>query len=592
METPKSRSWLLGMAVVILLLLLIAPPIGWLVRTQLAAQVMSPNELFTLLSDLGVQQAPSPPASFSTRRRETLRTLAQDHPNDAPIQLAYALQTTVGGKQANAERLAQLRALTTRFPNQPALYAHALRYATQYEIHIDRDKELWPQAASSSFRSVPRAPATPEQLAAFDQDAATGERLEPDNAFFPFMRVIGLLTARRDAEALVALHRAAGKPRFEDYVNEEPESLLRAAEQTDGRLTALQRLAIQGSVLYPHYALLRAAARDTTGLAIRAEQAGHTEEGFAIRHDLMRCGSLMRVQSRPLVGSLVGIAIVAIAESRPGGAPALPSASNQTAAQLERATQQRESDYLAYLTRIGHPEEARWVQAEMAAGLEAKSIANRGMERGPMGQMFALLASRWISSLILLSSALCMLILSLTALLVSRLDRVTSLFTLIIVSGLLLVFLLFSPQAEWVWAFSAFYTVIQNLSGGDTGNALSSFGELALLLRSVGLARFFVTAPVLVSPALTLVGLGMVSLYRRESFVTVLIRGLQSAGAGVACILLLLYGGMAWMTVREEAAINTGLERSLQHEGRYYAQLIGQNWPASPPEDLTPGPSP
>ena len=54
-------------------------------------------------------------------------------------------------------------------------------------------------------------------LEAFDRDAAAGERLDPDNAFFPLMRSVGLFAEHRDDEALAAIQRAGAKPRFQEY---------------------------------------------------------------------------------------------------------------------------------------------------------------------------------------------------------------------------------------------------------------------------------------------------------------------------------------------------------------------------------------
>src|SRR5205823_4056767 len=126
-------------------------------------------------------------------------------------------------------------------------------------------------------------PSTRSALEAFDRDAAAGERLDPDNAFFPFMRSVGLFAEHRDDEALAAIQRAGAKPRFRDYATDQVEGEWELMRASSGNRSAMQRAAMAAALLFPHYAQLRAAARVATYRAIESERQGRPNEGIAVR---------------------------------------------------------------------------------------------------------------------------------------------------------------------------------------------------------------------------------------------------------------------------------------------------------------------
>src|SRR5207247_9006972 len=94
-----------------------------------------------------------------------------------------------------------------------------------------------------------------------------------------------------------------------------------------------------------------------------AENEGRVEEGLAIRRALARAGGAIRVQSRSVIGSTVGFDLVQTAEIRPGSRQA-----RTTMYWLAGASDRKRLEaYCAYLDRIGHPEAARWMRAEVAS---------------------------------------------------------------------------------------------------------------------------------------------------------------------------------------------------------------------------------
>ena len=392
MNTPKTRLALLGIAAGILLALVLAPQTRWLVRLQTLM-------LLHQYRPLGcASYSPSP--AGDTRAYDAV---AARHPDDFAIQ--YARATFAQGQPP----LINLRALTRRFPNSPTLYANILREECR-RLSSNRSD-------SSKLLEVPmrgnasQAPASsPQEIADYDREAAAGERLDPNNAYFPFMRSVGLFAAHRDAEALAAVERASTKPIWNEYLTENVEAQWRLHAEAFSDPGAIPQAAIWGTVLLPGYSRLRQTARITVYQAVLKEQAGHLEEGFALRESLRRCGDLMRVQSTTLIGSLVGAAISTIARTRPGGVPAPKYSSNQPP---EQRAQQRLDAYCAYVTKIGHPEAARRARAEEAASREVQALADPNLPA--LIKPILHLTFWWMAGLALLLNAVWLLVLGLLA---------------------------------------------------------------------------------------------------------------------------------------------------------------------------------
>lgn len=173
----------------------------------------------------------------------------------------------------------------------PANRAVHIRYllSTWQTLSLQREDGRAGAGAPAPSR-LPRAP----QLLELAREAQRGERLDPGNAYFPALRAYALFGLRQDTEALVALHRAAQLPRYEDYTAEELRSLLQEQEKISGKHTALADLELSYLVEFPdmgaHYQLVQLAGLE----AIRQEQAGHFAKGLAIRRDILLLGARLR----------------------------------------------------------------------------------------------------------------------------------------------------------------------------------------------------------------------------------------------------------------------------------------------------------
>src|SRR5438874_589651 len=116
MEKPPKLwvSWPLILSALILAGLCGLPATRWLVRQQIKLQFGLNAAVVSLLRDLGVQselaekKAPEP--------KTVVRPVAERHPADFQIQLAYVLYSS-DGEEA---QITGLRRLETLFPNSPS----------------------------------------------------------------------------------------------------------------------------------------------------------------------------------------------------------------------------------------------------------------------------------------------------------------------------------------------------------------------------------------------------------------------------------------------------------------------------------------
>jgi hypothetical protein len=643
MKTRGKRLFL-GAAALVAALTVI-PATGWLVRAQLAmvsgGSMPGLAPLIGTFGSSGADAAPERPVSVGPADDYRLHLAAAVE--TAPPTLTYG-----AGRPRPAiidRRTLALTQLRDRFDDQPGLHAHILRYLSLGDLKVGRDIEQdlisrSPSAAPPAAPPGPPAKSSPEALALAEEAAARGEALDTDNAYFPQMLAIALLSQERDDEAVAALRRAASKRRWYDYSPEEVEGRFALAERRYGEPGALGRTAIAASLLFPHYAQLRASARVFATLAMRREVAGDTEAGFAIRHDLARIGALMRYESRYVVGSLVGVAITSIAAARPDGAPVL-SGDDYPNAMRSSANEAR---YIAYLSRIGHTEEAAWFVAERRAAEKMRAVEQAAMGSSLWGMMpFVWLVAWWGAGILLLQNTVWTLALGGIAYLLCRAGCIRAGLPAHrgVRCGLAMLFM--APLAGAVVE----YTGSAESLGGSDGVAISVFGILALMLgtpaaylkrgqtwrefgRNLGVCAATLTAfaAVLALVALSLsggrqllsplglinglssgseddsvaktmigavmpiagaalTGPGMLMLvlavrsWRRRVPVSVgLVRGMRSAAVPVAGVLLLLYAAALGGTLVQERNVRAALEQTMKHEGKYLSGLVGQEWPA------------
>ncbi len=160
-------------------------------------------------------------------------------------------------------------------------------------------------------------------------------------------------------------------------------------------------------ILFPEYAQMRAAARITIFEAVQAERAGDVTKGLELRENVLRLGSLMRVQSASIIGSLVGNAITELADRWPGGEIAHKSDALNEKQKKER----HRLHFDAYLRRIHADSAMAKFHAAQQSGDEMEEIVLAGIKSGTFNYPFTQLTAWWVADLVTLSNILWLLLL-------------------------------------------------------------------------------------------------------------------------------------------------------------------------------------
>ena len=408
----RFRLQLVGVTVGVLAALLIWPASRWIVGAQFGCLVPGRPSGFTWAGGVaGVSLTDWDVEARATHQGSV--TL----PDDLSIQVADAVTAPPTGTLSSDVKVARLRSLATRFSDRPSIYANMMRFATLGKVIVHREELNLMDSSGSVHPERAHRQSAPDALAAFDQDAAEGERLDPDNAFFPLLRAAGLFEAHRDSEALAAIHRAAQRPLWIEYYVDELHGKWQLQDKAFGENGAIPRIAIGAATLFPHYSQIRAASQMAVVKAMLAEQAGQLEQGIAIREDLMRCGGLMRTEAPSLIGNLVGSAVALTALQRPAGAALIPAPradnSHITSVQVrERLVAQYES----FLRRAGHSEQSARAHGEAEAATKIREVAHRNLGGDAFfGPSLGRLGLSWWVGVLLLCAAFWTLVLGVTA---------------------------------------------------------------------------------------------------------------------------------------------------------------------------------
>ena len=252
-------------------------------------------------------------------------------------------------------------------PTDFGILAVAVRKGTQGSFRIDR-QELENIASppidskGNPLQLTPILQTThPDAIARMRTDCARGEKLDPENAFWPLMMSSVHLAAHEDTQAFAALSRAVSKPVWREYVQDEVAMHRMYAEFNFGEQGYLGELVRQTSILFPHYAQLRGLSRALVGQAILLEKEGRPQDALTIRMALRRVSLKMSLQSTSDIGSLVGIAMHSISTGRINGIPPIKAKSGKdgtTDASRKAATLGNMHRYRDHARTIGQAGEA------------------------------------------------------------------------------------------------------------------------------------------------------------------------------------------------------------------------------------------
>ncbi len=533
----------------IALLIAVAPAARWLAGVQIQTLFGSPSALAWLLTDQGVRDTT---LASNAGMAADLRQAAANEPKDAGLQVALALQEERSEDPAADGRLAALRRLAAKMPDAPAIPAAYIRVASGYRFPPrSEEAEMEPDRGASSRPAAADA-GKPAPFAEIVAQARIGARLEPANGFFPAMMAAGLLHLGKDAAALQSLARAAACPQWDDYAMAEVEGRLRLQGAAFGRLPASYQAAALASLASPHLSRVRSAARVAVALAGAREAAGNKTAGLAIRDQIMRLASRIRAHSRTAEGTLTGCAITGIALARPGGAPAGKGSSGSD--RLKR--------FAAYATKAGDPALAKRAAARMTTADAVRALCVEGAAKSPLSTTPALLAAAWAVGIIVAGNVLWIILLSAGNGLVWRMKLSTQSAQAALIAGVVVAAGVAIFQARGI-------TGLAQVAGSASGvpDPGAAAGGMAGRLASAGALL-----------ASGLFAVAVSALLRRRGRMR--FRDALAAITGwTACLLMAVYALGALGTLQLDAGVGTAVGQSMEHQGRYFARILGRDWP-------------
>lgn len=560
----KVRYLFIGLPLLVVVASAILPSTGWLVRLQVGL-LASPRAEALLIGGFGIKEvSPEAPRRF----RRILQDVAQRHPNDYPIQLGWALRMAYRPYE-------NLKKLVPRFGDRPALYAHLLRFAVLEGVRPRRPEEAFIVGKPPST-VLPLPPPPLQLLAEFDRFAVQGEKLDPDNAYFPMMRAVGLFAARRDVEATETLLRAGKCSRWDDYCSDETLAQLALLRTVFGEAPVIAEEAPYMSTLFPHLSALRSLARLAVYMANKAEREGGKREAADIHLALLRCGSLMRVHATHVIGNLVGIAIISTATALPDFQPGASVSPSDRSRQIRR-------HFLQYLRTQDREADVRWVESEFRATDAQLALIHKATKDDTTLRRLALVTSGWAMSLFLLQCVLAMLMLWAIYTLLAH----TSLRQGVEPYFALPIALLLIGTAVWLTRLpagtAALFSALQSLqdqqqaSAGWVSTVVTQISQW-MQEASPPLARLLQVAAVLVVILLLTGVLFIAELFHRREEGALIVEGIHRNGLPLVGALLLLYALLVTYTAHVENDWKRGLMLRVQHEGKFLAQQVGKPW--------------
>jgi hypothetical protein len=528
------------------------------------------------LVDLGIRQENLPLGGIGPALPQG-QEIAAAPSDELPVRLANAMQLS------GREKWLALQRLVADFPDEPAAHAALVRIACKNGGSVDVG-HVAEQYAFSESPAPPNAlqvsrgdPRDPEIMR---RSCEAGERLDPDNAYFPAMAAIALYAEANDEAARAALHRAAQKRLWREYFAVEAQGRIRRAEILHGRQNSLTRSAMLASMLFPHYAGLRAMARVATAQAMYDEHTGEEAKvraGLALRGDVARLGDKMRDQSSSLIGGLVGIAIVGVAEQRPGGAPVLKR-DDADRADGEAFRRQIDARFLAYLAAHGEsPQAARWRQYQDAVAPTRAILRSAEIVSVFGAPTLFVSQAKLLTNLLLLGASTLLCLLGGLALLWSTTGRGAGRVSAAMTAGLSFAVILFLIGGAWQTLGNcrdilAFGGLIQGLSGDPSQYAALARAQQEVFARTLS-TEAGVALLALLAPLVCLVGAALAAWRRGIPF---------RVSLTLAALLTLGYAAHLTAFSLRERVVCAELEQVIAHEGRYIAAKRGLTWPITP----------
>ncbi len=392
--------WMVGISAGLILALCSFPVARIIMKLQVKAAILRMNNIF-----------------FLHHKSE----VAKQNPDDMEIQIGYQLASpdyNLGSthKEANKYQiLNEVSQVVSQYSNQPAVYAAAVRLMSEFPLMADRDSDQ--TLPPDMNKKYAQTPIDKPYALAFDSYCQKGEILDPNNAYFPYMRSIALFALKRDSDALKQIQIAGKANVYNDYTTYEMKCINSFTDAAWGAEEPLLREFGLMGLAFPDFSQMRAAARVAIHKAILLERKGDFNAGFLIRRDVRRYGSLMTTNSTMIIGNLVGGAISKLAMNYFPGAP------SKAHPYFNDANKQYYlKPYMHYLETIHHPGEALACEKQVAALNTMFGLVHAEMQND-ITVPFRKTVTHWLVGMILLLCALWIIIFWIASFLIYKIPQ-------------------------------------------------------------------------------------------------------------------------------------------------------------------------
>ncbi len=266
----------------------------WLARALFESDPLDPYAVARLI---GRSEAIKPAVDYLLRKSDMPQFAGDWQIQLARLSWKWSHNATPMGPGEIPEYAGELLRFSRRHPERPEILATLLRHTPRltYSLAQERENAKAILQSAQTSRDLERQYLT--EVLAWSREAS---RSDPDNSFFSQMEFVLLYTLGKDSEAIDALHRAAQKPRWDDYTFVEYDATQYFLRQHGVPRIGAVELASLASTLFPHYGMMRSAVRGI------AQQPLPEATKRQIGWDTAQVAYRMRHQSRTLIGSLAG----------------------------------------------------------------------------------------------------------------------------------------------------------------------------------------------------------------------------------------------------------------------------------------------
>lgn len=514
------------------------------------------------------------------------RAYVAEHPNDATIQFGGALRGSLpgavsGATQTSGDRANQLRTVSVKFPDHPEILAATLRAESQTEVIVHRPESSDflenKQRSAATTGTVKRNPPKRSDAAMvqrFIEQCLIGERVDPDNAYFPMLRAMAYTELNQDAKAFETLRLAASKKAWREYIPEEFVANRTVNRAMYGNAGLVPEMAISAAILFPHYSSLRELSRVVVAEAIKREIKGDFAGGLALRRDLFDVSEKVRNESTTFIGSLVGSAMMDLSRMRPGGMlqykAKLSRKDGPTAEEAKEARDINRARFVEFATKHGDATFANRAVDSAKVGDIIRETTRNSMDRGIYGmESITRLTIGQGVALILLSNMVWMLVIGAIASAVVRSPR--------FVAGSRLTPGPFVAAVAGIALAMVISGAITGISVGYNVSAVSGMtGEAGSIVPIAAVAAGMVLA----IPTLVLILLSIwAAINKRASFTRTITGGFAAAALPIATVMVIAWVGIVYYCAGLDTRGSIELMEMLQHEGKYLFRIVGQKWP-------------